>query len=264
MDLSIANKRAEEMDSAVQGVVEKRKAEMWSRIWDIWDGDSPTEHKWGLEAGVVMLREHERNLSNDVTWEAVKDSLDDAKRRREQMSSPGFIHGEESEILRRFPLLEERRWEYMIPDSAWSHWPVYDRVLIVQTSDVGVRLHSESSLYIPEITQDAEHSTSSEGVIISAGLRALDHAKHHGWDVGHKVSFIANFLFKRRYAFAADGSELHAGVLRSGDIIGSAELGRYIHEGSRALIYNKETGEHELHVDGHPVFSKNTTPHQED
>lgn len=207
------------------------------------------ERIWGdHENGKLAAEQYRKtwNLDDDVAWSEAEKSLVRAKEKKKLMSGPGELKG-------LTPLLEKRRWEYMIPDKAWKTQAVYDRILIYQTPQFNlVQARPDSVLYAPEITQDREMNSSPEGVIVSAGLKALDQLRSNGIDVGHHVAFAQNFLFKIRVDWTTDGEEF-VGMLLAGDVVASYDLAEQLRSGDVIAAHTSPDREHlveHYYVDG--------------
>lgn len=123
-------------------------------------------------------------------------------------------------------LLERKRWEHFIPDSAFETvQAAFDRILVAQVSEAGdgETYSSESGVIIPDTTKSREKNESARGVIVSAGLLALDEMRTHGIDVGHTIVMMRNWPFRIWYDYIA-GTHLYLMVLRAGDICASVDL----------------------------------------
>jgi len=135
---------------------------------------------------------------------------------RKRMSPPGSLG------LPR--LLDERRIAYGITDRAFDWDASFARVYIWQIPmQKGDKFESDSLIHMPESVQQREKTKAPQGIIISAGLTALDHLRGHGMDLGHKVLFCHSAPYHIRYDTVL-GLEQHLIVLLSGDIIGSEDL----------------------------------------
>lgn len=126
-------------------------------------------------------------------------------------------------------LLEERRLKYGIPDSAFAFRAVFDRVFVWQ-----IWVHQEET-YIPggAIVQPANFREGSlrenpHGVILSAGLGALDTLRSNGIDLGHHVSIIHVQPWRMPVGISDSEGVL---MLQAGDITGSKDLEDAIRNG---------------------------------
>jgi hypothetical protein len=139
------------------------------------------------------------------------------------------------------PLLESRRWEYGITDGAFDRQAVFDRVFIRQIAmQKGNTYEPESKIVMPDSVKMKEKNKAPHGIVVSAGLTALDQLRSHGIDLGHKVLFAHTAPYHIRYDIL-DGEEQHLIILLAGDIIGSEDLASNLK--SRAVRYLARTTE---------------------
>jgi hypothetical protein len=164
--------------------------------------------------------------TNGVALARVDSSILDAREREQserrtavmlkRMSPPG--------TLGLPKLLDERRIEYGITDGAFSRQAVFDRVFIWQIPmQKGDKFEADSLIHMPESVQQREKSRAPQGIIVAAGLKALDQLRSHGVDLGHKVLFCHAAPYHIRYDSVL-GLEQHLIILLAGDIIGSEDL----------------------------------------
>lgn len=191
--------------------------------------------------------------TNGVALPRVDSSILDAREReqaerrsavmRKRMSPPGELG------LGR--LLDERRLEYGITDGAFSRQAVFDRVFIWQIPmQKGDKFESDSLIHMPESVQQREKSRAPQGILVSAGLRALDQLRSHGIDLGHKVLFCHAAPYHIRYDSVL-GLEQHLIILLAGDIIGSEDLATNIRTREvRYLARRAETSVEHTFIDG--------------
>lgn len=119
--------------------------------------------------------------------------------------------------------LDLERRKYGIPDSVFSVEAVYDRIFIYQLPRVFGDLIEGTSLVKPESVRKREEESTPRGVIVSAGLKALDNLRSNGMDLGHVVNFIRLSPWKLTLQEIC-GMEINVLILRDGDIIASEEL----------------------------------------
>jgi len=164
--------------------------------------------------------------TNGVALPQVDSSILDAREReqaerrsavmRKRMSPPG--------TLGLPKLLDERRLEFGITDGAFSRQAVFDRVFLWQIPmQKGDKFESDSLIHMPESVQQREKARAPQGIIVSAGLKALDQLRSHGIDVGHKILFCHAAPYHIRYDSVL-GLEQHLIIVLAGDIIGSEDL----------------------------------------
>lgn len=123
-------------------------------------------------------------------------------------------------------LLDERRMRYGIPNEAFEEHAVYDRILVWQLEprhEEGKKTYGDSSIIRPETAKKASVQESCRGVLVSAGLLALDHLRTNGMELGHIVTFVRLSPWRKIVA-SYEGNEIPLLILRSGDIIASEDL----------------------------------------
>ncbi len=121
------------------------------------------------------------------------------------------------------PLLEAKRVKYGIPDSAWKSQAVFNKVLIWQLPVDEADTYGGGLIVKTDERKARERNEAPKGVIVSAGLQALDELRSHGVDIGHTVYFTHTAPFRKRLPSIA-GKEPSLVILHSGDIFDSEEL----------------------------------------
>lgn len=196
-------------------------------------GIYPAEVQFMVDRTLTELTDG-MDLNVDYTWDETRRAIRALETRREMMSPPGQILGS-TKLVEAYPLLEQRRWEYMIPDSAWDMHPAYDRLLAYQIPMTGKRAAEKSRIIMSAAGEDRARRTSPEGIVLVAGLEALDVLRAHGMDVGHHVGFIQNYLWSKPIRGLGDAAEERVAVLRAGDLIGSVDTARDFASGVTAF-----------------------------
>jgi hypothetical protein len=128
----------------------------------------------------------------------------------------------EDEVAARLklpPLLEQRRRQFSIPEEAFREEALYDRILVWQPK-LG-DTYSGSNILMDIRVKARKEDEAPQGVIITAGLSALDVLWSHGIEVGHMVSFC-NLAPYRRPLDDRDANALV--ILRDGDLISSEDV----------------------------------------
>lgn len=159
-------------------------------------------------------------------------------------------------------LLEARRWEYLIPDGMFAVQAAYDRILIAQISSAPRETFVEGgTLIMPATTQARVTEEASRGIVVSAGLVALDNLRSNGIDVGHIIRFIRNAPW-RMEVDNVEGHVIHALVMRDGDVIASEDLATALRKGEckAKLLRNADGTEQHVFVDKRGKQWKPTTP----
>lgn len=154
---------------------------------------------------------------------------------RKAMSPAGSLHLPE--------MLEERRWEYMIPDGAFKIQPFHDRIFVFQKEWVDGPSFEDGLIMQSEQGLRREQESAPEGVLVAAGLKALDELRANGIDLGHHVSFIRQAPW-RMLVSRVDGREKYVLLLMCGDITGSFDLMNQLKDGSVRVEHDDDAMQH--------------------
>jgi hypothetical protein len=192
-----------------------------------------------LESGLASEREYARKL------------LELDKATRENMSPPG--------AFRIPPLLERRRLQYGITDHYFQEQAVFDRITIFQLSQFKGETFGDTRIIMPEVTQKKEMESAPRGIIVSAGLKALDNLRSNGIDVGHIVSFVRQAPFRKR-AGLIGGKSVWLLILRDGDVLGSEDLWDAQQRGECEVRVIRDADGCATHVLADNVTGKTWTP----
>lgn len=139
-------------------------------------------------------------------------------------------------------LVEDKRWKYGIVDAAWfAQHAAFDRVLVWQISEDEGDTFNGGLILKTEVQKKRDLVEAPRGVIVSAGLGALDVLRSNGIDIGHTVGFARLSPFRRPIGSFA-GVPLALIVLHVGDIVDSEDLGAQVKSRS-VRILAKETPE---------------------
>lgn len=131
-------------------------------------------------------------------------------------------------------LLDRRRLEYGIPNGAFESYPAFDKVYVHQIAVKERRTYTEGgSLVMPDAVVSVDRNRAPRGIIVSAGLAALDSLRSSGIEVGHIIRFKKLAPFIQPVA-EIQGQELTIMVIRDGDIVSSEDTARAFH--SRELM----------------------------
>lgn len=136
------------------------------------------------------------------------------------------------------PLVDKKRWQYGIPDMAFfNQSPAFNRVLVAQIPEVGEEseTYAGTNIIKTEVTKKRDQVEAPRGIIVGAGLQALDELRSNGMDIGHTVGFTRLAPFRRRAGIIA-GQPILLIVLVAGDIVDSEDLGYHLKQRSCRIV----------------------------
>ncbi len=132
--------------------------------------------------------------------------------------------------------LDKRRLDYGIPNGAFEHFPLYDKVYIWQLNMTERKTYSEGGKIVkPEARVAHDRATAARGIIVSAGLAALDSLRSAGADVGDIIRFKKFSPFIQEVA-EIQGVPLHVMTMRDGDVVSSEDLAADFHAGRVRIV----------------------------
>lgn len=172
------------------------------------------------ESEAKALAEHQRKMF--IVAESIEKQL------KESLKPKGYFNISE--------LLDQRRLEYMIPNGAFESYPGFDKVYIWQLSTVEGNTYAKGGMIVmPDQIIAAKRNTAPRGVLVSAGLKAMDALYSSGFEIGHIVRFkkMAPFI---QPVETIDGHELTVMVIRDGDIVSSEDLASSIHSRNTKIV----------------------------
>lgn len=144
------------------------------------------------------------------------------------------------------PLLEAKRIKHAIPDSAWDAAAVFNKICVWQIAVDSSDTYGGGLIAKTEVQKKRELTDAPRGVIVSAGLQALDELRSHGVDIGHTVFFTHLAPFRKRLPPIA-GREPSLVILHAGDVFCSEELAQSL-KSRKARIISREVDGAVSHV----------------
>lgn len=121
-------------------------------------------------------------------------------------------------------LLEARRLEYGLVDQAFAQEAVFDRIYVWQIPRTGGETYEGTMIIRPEQGKQREEDSCPRGIVVSAGMKALDNLRSNGIDLGHIVNFIRSSPWRMPIG-VINGVEIPPlMVMRDGDLISSEDL----------------------------------------
>lgn len=129
-------------------------------------------------------------------------------------------------------LLDQRRLEWGITDGAFDVQAAFDRILVFQIPEKGMEggTYGDSGIIIPESSESARKRAAPRGIIVSAGLKALDELRSNGMELGDIVMF--NHVAPWRVETdIIQGKWEYLLVMHTGHIIGSEDTTKRLRNG---------------------------------
>lgn len=149
--------------------------------------------------------------------------------RLEKMSPPG-------ELKLRSRLLERRRLEHRITDGHFKCQAMFDHIFVKQitpdeeASSVQANDGSLVKIFNTDTATGRGLQNTFKGIIVSAGLKALDELRSNGIDLGHEVWFVKH-VSARFEVETVDGKMEYLLCLCVGDIKGSVDMATDLRNG---------------------------------
>jgi hypothetical protein len=124
-----------------------------------------------------------------------------------------------------------------------------------------------TSLFRPQLTKQKDLQEGYRGVLISAGLTAMDRLMSHGYELGDIVMTNKNVPFARRVE-QLEGFDMFVLVMRDGDLAGNETLQADILAGRRRVV-DEGVGRYEHQIasvdpDGQLVVEKKQSTYVQD
>lgn len=165
----------------------------------------------------------------------MKETMAERKRRQDEQDK-AFAELVTDAQLNLPPLLEERRKRYWIPDEVFTKvTALFSQVFVWQIPIEESETVSENSVILaPDSVIQREKHTSGRGILISAGLVALDTLESHGVRLGD----IVRFRDTTPYIVALGrhrGHQIELLELEYERLMGSEDLARRISSGETGL-----------------------------
>jgi hypothetical protein len=176
------------------------------------------------------------------------------------------------------PLLEERRLKWEIPDGVFrvAQGTVYDRILIWQIPLLADCIDDNDfiggaggTLYKSDQTKEKETREAPRGVVVGAGLQALDVLRAHGMDLGHIVYFCKNTVYTIKVDYIG-GHDERVSLARMSDLVLSEDVALDMRSGAVKVQAVERMGDdgvmrrEHLLVDGSGIAQERLLPPSED
>lgn len=178
----------------------------------------------------VRSRREKRLAGGRLSQEQL-DALKPFERQRAQDESADILkHMAPPGALNLPALLEERRVQYGLPDHLFDAQASFGFVLVYQITRLSGETYGDSRIVRTQANQDREAKEAPRGIVVSAGLDALDKLRSNGIDLGHIVLFSRSVPYRASMGIAGL-KEQHLIVLQAGDIFASEDTATAMFEG---------------------------------
>jgi hypothetical protein len=155
---------------------------------------------------------------------------------RARLAPPGGLPG-------ICPLLEARRFTHAIPNGAFRIQAAFDVCLVHQLPRFESETYGDGPILMPQTARRRVEEETPRGILVGAGLKALDVLRSNGIDLGHIVSFIRQAPWRMPVEMVS-GVDYYLLILRAGDITGSEDLRSALAKGECRMEYDEEAGQH--------------------
>lgn len=178
--------------------------------------------------------------------DAAKQKSDEIRRRMAKKGSLGLPS-----------LLDKRRLEYGIVDKYFDIQCVYDKFMLFQLeADPFKKTIGDTSLIFTEVGLKRAKEEEPRGVIISAGLRAMDVLRSNGMDLGHIVRIVKLAPYRIPVDYIL-GMQMYAIMLSVGQIVASEDLAGRLRAGKMKVHFD---GEQHILASGKTKVGKPVSP----
>lgn len=144
------------------------------------------------------------------------------------------------------PLLEQRRHVYAVIDEMLRFRATYDRIHVRQLpmeDGTGGKASKDGLIHLPASSQKRALDEAARGIIVSAGLRAMDILVSNSMCVGQLITHIKNAPWRLPVAMI-DGKAEQVLVMNVGDIVGNEDLELLIRKGVVEERFDEESLQH--------------------
>lgn len=129
------------------------------------------------------------------------------------------------------PVLDARRLEWGMPDACFSSEACFERILVFQLPEATANeVVAGTTIIKPPSVVNREVRTAPRGIIVSAGLRALDNLRSNGMELGDIITFVRLSPWHKKVD-EIYGTPFYVLPLYAGDIVDNEDLARRLREG---------------------------------
>jgi co-chaperonin GroES (HSP10) len=154
---------------------------------------------------------------------------------KRQMSPPGAL-GLNS-------VLEAKRLAHGLIDPCFETCASFDRIFVWQIQ--AQEKLTASGIVMPQASIKRVSQETPRGIVVSAGLRAMDIMRSNGMGVGDTVTFIRQGMWRITIG-QVRGVDVHLMVLSVGDICSNEDLALRLRKKEVSYAWEEETSEHRL------------------
>ncbi len=147
-------------------------------------------------------------------------------------------------------LLSDRIKKHKIP--ACPYEPTFDRIVVYSLPEEAAdrETFAKGGLIVKaEITKKRQKNSTARGILIAAGLTAMDQLRGHGIELGHYVWVARLSPWAHTVDITEDG-EVQMLFLRAGNVVGSEDLLAQRKAGGVTVSRDKSDGRHQFTFDG--------------
>ncbi len=145
------------------------------------------------------------------------------------------------------PFLDSVRVKEDIPDMFFNVACVYDRIFVIQQGEDDNAFYGEGLIYKPVGAMKRDEQSMPRGILVSAGLLAMDTLRSHGMELGHMITFQRMSPWRTKVGMIAS-QDMHVMMLRDADITGSETLQNQLRTGEARVETRsyKQDDDHEV------------------
>ena len=140
-------------------------------------------------------------------------------------------------------LLDAKRFEWGIPDEAFTHQAAFKKLLIWQIPLSKSDTYEGTSIIKTQQTKSRHLQEAHRGVVVSAGMTALDMLRSNGMDLGHTVNICRVAPFRMQFT-TIGAVPLHLLIIHVGDVVDSEDLATALKTRVCRIRQDDDTGQH--------------------
>lgn len=178
----------------------------------------------------ALEEQRDRHLAGEETLQDIRFRENENAREVERVRFRETYVASPGSIPNLPPLLEARRLLYDIPDMFFRSQACNDKVNIFQLSTASDEFYEGGLIAMPDWKRDQVLQEAPQGILVGAGLKAMDQMHSNGYWLGHKVNFIRMSPYMKNVG-TIHGKEQFVLCMTCGDITDSEDLANYMRNG---------------------------------